>query len=274
MALIQMETYSAALHTTTKIRVILPTPLVREYGKDGCPFYDEPRRFPVLYLLHGTYGNSGDYIRYSRIESYAEKYYLAVVMPDADNMCYRNLPHGGPRYFDYYTDELPKLMKWTFPISGEPEDTFICGLSMGANGALKAALTYPERYGYAAMMSTVAGGWQKAVDADCVWAPAFLPGEDLTGTDEDLFALTARASEAAKAGTGKLPSLYFCIGQQDSFYPDNLDLKRHMEELGIPFTWHQQPGAHDFDFWDDELKRILEWLPIEKRDPVKRWYTE
>ncbi len=273
MALIHMETYSAALHTTTNIRVILPTPLVREYG-EKCPFYDVPRKFPVLYLLHGTYGNSADYLRYSRIENYADNYYVAVVMPDADNMCYRNVPHGGSRYYDYLTDELPKMMQWLFPVSAKREENFICGLSMGANGALKAALTCPEKYGYAAMMSTVAGGWQKAVGSDSVWSPAFLQDEDLAGTDEDLFALTAKASEASGAGAGELPSLYFCIGQQDGFYPDNLELKRHMEKLGVPFTWHEQPGIHDFDFWDDELKRILEWLPIEKRDSEKRWYTE
>ena len=45
------------------------------------------------------------------------------------------------------TEELPTRMKEWFPISDNPADTFIAGLSMGGYGALKIGLTYPERYG-------------------------------------------------------------------------------------------------------------------------------
>ena len=36
-----------------------------------------------------------------------------------------------------------------FPLSLKREDCFAAGLSMGGYGAVKAALTYPERYGFA-----------------------------------------------------------------------------------------------------------------------------
>ena len=52
MAFIQLKTYSEALHTKTSIQVILPTPLAGE--KNGS-FYDQNKKFPVLYLLQGTY---------------------------------------------------------------------------------------------------------------------------------------------------------------------------------------------------------------------------
>ena len=77
MAFIQLKTYSETLRTKTSIQVILPTPLA---GETNGSFYDSDRKFPTLYLLHGTYGDEGDYTRFSRIESYAQEYYVAVVM--------------------------------------------------------------------------------------------------------------------------------------------------------------------------------------------------
>lgn len=269
MALIQMKTYSAALHTTTGLQVILPTPLVRRAGENGFDCYDTPKKFPVLYLLHGTYGDESDYIRFSRIESYAQAYYLAVVMMDAGNSCYRDIPRCGPEYFRFVTDELPKMMRWLFPISGEREDNFIAGLSMGGNAAFKIGMLYPERFGRVACMSSNCSGWQFAAQRDdTVWSFAYAPGTELTGSEEDLYALARRAKESGKP----LPGLYFSVGKQDPFYEENQKFKARLDQLGIEYTYHEQSGGHDWDVWDDELRRILQWLPIQQRDPDKRWF--
>lgn len=44
-------------------------------------------------------------------------------------------------------------MQRFFRLSSKPEDTFVAGLSMGGYGAMKLALTYPERFGAAASFS-------------------------------------------------------------------------------------------------------------------------
>lgn len=269
MALIHVNVYSAAMHANNGVQVILPTPQVRRAGKEGFTGYDTPRRFPVLYLLHGTYGDETDYLRFSRIESYAQQYDLAVVMPDAGNSCYRNVPRTGAEYWNFVTDELLKMMRWMFPISDKPEETFLCGLSMGANGAFKIGMSNPGNYGAIACMSAKCSGWQEAADRDdTVWSSAFLPGENLTGSEEDLYFL---AKQAAAAG-GVLPTLYLCVGQQDGFYQENKEFVSYLNALGISHVFHEQPGGHDWDFWDDELRRILAWLPVERRDPKKRWF--
>ena len=46
-------------------------------------------------------------------------------------------------------------------------------------------------------------------------------------------------------------------------------LRDHLEKIGYRFTYHEQPGIHNWDFWDDEIKRILEWLPIDKKGEHK-----
>ena len=30
----------------------------------------------------------------------------------------------------------------------------------------------------------------------------------------------------------------------------------------MQYTYHEQPGTHDWDFWDDEIRRVLDWLPL------------
>ena len=63
--------------------------------------------------------------------------------------------HGG-RYFTFFTEELPKVCQAFFPISDKREDTFIAGLSMGGNGAMRLALKRPDLYSQALCMSGAA----------------------------------------------------------------------------------------------------------------------
>lgn len=269
MALIHLKTYSAMLRTKTNITVILPTPLAGE-AKDAClASYNATRRFPVLYLLHGTYGDEEDYIRFSRIESYAQEYYVAVVMMATENGCYRNMPRGGAEYYDYVTEELPKMMQWMFPISAKREENFLCGLSMGGSGAFKIGMTRPDLFSHVACMSANFDGWQAmAADvSDSPWSLAFPEGSQLSGTDDDLYHVAQKAVESG----AQLPELYVCIGRQDFLYQANIDFKAHMDRIGLKHLYHEQPGIHNWDFWDDELRRILAWLPIERRDS-KNWF--
>lgn len=46
----------------------------------------------MLYLLHGTFGDEGDWQRYSRIEDYART--RNVVMPYGENSCNRDTKSG------------------------------------------------------------------------------------------------------------------------------------------------------------------------------------
>jgi S-formylglutathione hydrolase FrmB len=267
MAFIRLKTYAETLRTRANINVILPTPLTSGWTggtANPFPYYASSLRCPVLYLLHGTYGDEDDWMRFSRIESYAQLYNLAVVMPAAANSWFNNMPQGGPAYYDYLTGELPKIINWTFPVSPERKDTFIAGLSMGGSGAFKLAMTRPDLYGYAAMMSAGLLDLEARLnEGDTPWNLAFKPGEKIRETANDPYWL---AEEIVKQGTD-YPGLYICCGTEDFLYQDNLKFREHLDKIGFKYTWHEQRGGHDFEFWDAEIQRILEWLPIKKRSP-------
>ena len=86
MASISLKIYSAALKTRTNVNVIIPTLLPAQDGMNKrehefSRFYETHGCYPVLYLLHGTYGDEGDWQRFSRIEDYARHHNVVVVMP-------------------------------------------------------------------------------------------------------------------------------------------------------------------------------------------------
>lgn len=259
MALIKIRLYSETLRQDTTVNVMLPS---RVAGKPREDIYAKGPKLPVLYLLHGTYGGASDFFRNSRIEFYARKYNIAIVCAEAGNSCFRNLPRYGTRFYDFFADELPTIMQWMFPISDKREENFIGGLSMGGHGAFKIGMSNPDRFGSVICMSAVVKGWQEVANCeDTIWSYAFEKNEDLTGTDDDLYAL----AEKVKKSGQKVPELYICVGQQDFLYKSNQEFRKHLDTLDLAYTYDEMPGMHDWDFWDAELKKILTWLPIPER---------
>jgi len=61
-----------------------------------------------------------------------------------------------------------------------------------------------------------------------------------------------------------LPELTFCCGTEDYLYKLNLNFKNHLDTLKIPYTYFEEPGAHTWDFWDRNIKKILEIFPLKK----------
>ena len=77
-----------------------------------------------MYLLHGALDDYTMWLRHTNIERYAEAAGIAVVMPSGQNGFYSNALYG-LRYFDYITEELPRMIEYTFPVSTDRKDRFI-----------------------------------------------------------------------------------------------------------------------------------------------------
>lgn len=260
MGIIQLKLSSRELQTKTDVVVLLPgPPLLMEYGEVDYSFFDDNKKYQVLYLYHGTTGDCFDWLRFSRLNSYAQEHRLAVVLPSVQNSSFHNIPNSYA-YYNYVVKELPTIMNWMFPFSRKRQDNFVAGLSMGGTGTFKIAMTSPEKFGYAACLSA---GFHisRMVESDrtCLHAAAFGAGESLTGTADDPYWL----AEEVVRNKVDYPRLYICCGTEDPIvYDSNVKFKNYLDSIGMKYTYHEQPGGHDWDFWDDELKRVMSWLPL------------
>jgi len=254
MALVSVDFFSEALEVGTSMTVVLPQPTEAQIGiaSAGSPAQGPP----VLYLLHGMSDDHTAWLRYTSIERYAAQHGVAVVMPAVARSFYANEAHGHA-YWDFLSEELPALVGRFLRVSDRREDTFVAGLSMGGYGALKWALRQPDRFAAAASMSG-------AVD---VVALATLPERSelpdrifggLPGHDDDLFAML----EGADPDT--LPSLYVACGTEDHLFAGNTRFVDAAYERGVDVEVDFRPGEHEWGFWDAEIQKVLDWLPLDR----------
>ncbi|MCH3986486.1 MAG: esterase family protein [Lachnospiraceae bacterium] len=266
MALMETHYYSFSMRSNVTLNVFIPTP-----GSDGSitqmnstEKYDYVKGIPVVYLLHGAYGDAFSWIRYSNIDRYAQDRGIAVVMASADNSFYQDLK-GGNAYYTFFTEELPKFIQNVFPVSRDREKTYVAGFSMGGYGAWYLGLSRPDLFSKAASMSgalDIAGLCKNRVPGndpfpwEAAFSDVYKDGEfHLTGSRYDLFALYDRDKAA-----GQVPKLYQAVGYKDFLYQSNCYVRDEMKKRGADLIYEEGEGAHDWNFWDKYIQHILDWL--------------
>ncbi len=240
--LITLKHGSSSLEFGMHVHVIMPE---KTPPKDG---------FKTLYLLHGYFGDYTDWLYASNIIRYAESYDLVIVMPDGRNSYYVNHPNG-LRFKDYITNDLIKRIEETFKVSKNKKDRFIAGLSMGGFGALYLGLHHPSLFSKIAALSPVID-IQYMEDhfnqQERVYHFYTLFGkEDVKNGHLDLY---KRALEM------KDQTLYMSIGKEDFLIEENRRFHTFLNEHRIPHTYLEKEGNHDWNYWDDEIQNVLEWL--------------
>ena len=261
MALIHCNFYSKYLGYDTQVNVILP--------ENKSPYeFDESRdyKFQTLYLLHGLGDDCNGWLRGTSIERYATDHRIAVVMPTGENSFYLNKA-SGKQYFSYMTEELPQRMAKWFPLSSEPEDTYLAGLSMGGYGTLKIALTYPERFHEIAIFSAavdpctllaVTNAFDDKV-VSATFCAAF--GEDEVKAEDD----PIRLLESRIAEGKKIPKIIQYEGKQDFLYEMNRTFCDKAKELGAELIYEEWEGEHNWKFWDRAIEKALDVFPLKNQ---------
>lgn len=260
MAFLELHFRSDVLHLSVSVNVILPENAKKQ--TDG----DEP--FKTLFLLHGLSDDHTTWMRQTSIERYANEYGIAVVMPAGDRSWYTDTADGA-HYLTYIGEELPNVCRAYFRgMSDRREDTLIAGLSMGGYGAVKTALTYPDRFGGAASLSGALDvvtrtrrGAEQGQDVSAEWQGIFgfhvQGADDLVGGAGDLFALTRKR----RAEGAPFPKLFLWCGTEDRLIEDSRNYHALLEELKVPHDYRESEGNHSWKWWDlhiqDALKSLL-----------------
>lgn len=264
MAYLQMSILSQSLMRTVPVNVILP---VDKMVFPGMPAREE-KPYKTLYLLHGVFGSHVDWVNGTNIQRWAEENDLAVVMPAGENMFYVDQEASHNYYGEFIGKELVELTRKMFPLSRKREDTYIAGLSMGGYGAVRNGLKYHETFGYIAGLSVAAiiDDLEKRTDDAPIFIESRSYAESIFGdlhkvadSDRNPKWLARKLAEEKAS----LPKVYIACGQQDSLLAKNQDLQQCLRECGFDVTYEEAPGAHEWDFWNSQIKKVLAWLPLE-----------
>ncbi|MDD2707033.1 MAG: alpha/beta hydrolase family protein [Verrucomicrobiae bacterium] len=261
MALVHCDFFSESLRLSVSMDVILPQQTSTQIGLNGRIVKGDGH--PTLYLLHGLSDDHTIWQRRTSIERYVASMGLAVVMPSAGRSFYCDMAAGG-KYWTFVSEEVPALARRFFRLSARREDNFVAGLSMGGYGAFKAALRKPGCFAAAASLSGALDirRWIGKKETEITELSDSIFGRPpRLKKGDDLF-LAAR--ELARIGKN-LPRLYQCCGTEDYLYEDNQRFRILAGKLGLPLTYEEGPGAHEWGYWDRQIQRVLEWLPLRKR---------
>lgn len=245
MGIFKGNFYSSSLKMTTTINVIFP-----DRSNDVDPVVEgEPK---VLYLLHGLSGNCDEWFRFSKIEYYAKKYNLIVIMPEVQRSFYLNTKYG-VNYFDFVADELPEICNKWFRIDTSRENTFIAGESMGGYGAVMIGLSRPERYEGVASLSGVLDfdGFEKMIKEKVF--PDMLPEELEILCDKD----TPIELGKKLADSNKRPRLIQLCGTEDFLYEANQKFKEALDSAGYKHTYIEAKGDHEWPYWDKAIQYAI-----------------
>lgn len=232
-------------------------------------YADSSVEYPVLYLLHGAWGNHRDWPEKGNIAYLATKSIkegkalpMIIVMPDASgkNYNYAGMHMGyfnyqDWRYQDFFIEEFIPFIEQKYRIKAGKEHRAIAGLSMGGGGSVIFAQKYPDYFGTACSLS------------GSLTVSRTTPTEDMNlyylekaRENEPLAFLTNANPETVE----KLKTIrwYFDCGDDDYLAPGNLRFYQAMKEKNIPFEFRMNDGEHRWEYWQAGIIPVLQYISI------------
>ena len=105
MAYFDVDFFSQSLNRSVCCSVVLPT-------DQGAYLEEEDKKkFKTLYLLHGMTGSRSSWNGMEALWDIAQKYRMAVVMPDGENSFYCDSPLTGNYYGTFIGRELVEFTR-------------------------------------------------------------------------------------------------------------------------------------------------------------------
>ena len=262
MAIIHTNFLSKSLGRQISFNAIIPTYSLEDAFSKKDDVYQTPKKFKTLWLLHGFTGDEHDYLTYTNVALYAQKYQIAVVMPPACNQGYSDDPFGA-KHFSFVAKEMIEVSRFLFPLSDHRDDNFIGGLSMGALGAMKVSLAYPHLFSKVLLMS----GCAMEISGQSHRVPWFGDALDAYGgrimgnephyknTHEDAYFMMKHNVDDKK----ELPEVWLTVGKEDYLLERTRYAKSKFEEFNYPLKYEEVDGyGHTWEFWNMKLKEAFE----------------
>src|SRR5713226_4554344 len=222
---------------------------------------DTKRRYPVLYFLHGMFGNEREFERrgvaaaVNKLRDEGRIGEFIIVSPAGENSFYLNAKNGA-RYEDAIMKDLIPYIEKTYRVISTPSGRAIQGISMGGWGALLLAFKYPGMFSTVTTHSAAlftelphpSGNDRRSQFMLQVIGKIFgdPPDEDFFRSVNPIFVAERNAAAIKKSGI----KVYFDCGEQDryGFQESNKGFDDKLTKLGIAHEFHLFPGNHGWEY--------------------------
>jgi putative tributyrin esterase len=205
------------------------------------------KRYPVLYLLHGSGHDRHSVLSEVRPQEHAAQLGEAMlVIPDGGQGWWLDSPMLPHSRYGQYLLELVEYMDRQYRTAASRAARGICGFSMGGYGAMMLAGQHTEVFGAA---SSLLG------PLDIVQMfPDYYRLRQLLGPDR---ATWQRFSPAHWAENLAHTALQFCTAEEAAARRQNEAFAGVLQSLRIPFEYNVYPGVHDTVFVQEHIGTLF-----------------
>lgn len=255
---------SRVLTQTVHYCVMLPP------GYDTATAGRSPRRYPVLYFLHGLGDNEQTFFKsggWDLIEDLRQQGRISdflIVAPEGRRSFYINSADGRVRYSDFFVREFIPYIEAHYSIRRERSARAISGVSMGGYGALRFAFAHPELFSSVSAQSAaiITASPRETTAAVHSGTPlgrmlgaVFGNPIDVSHWEQNSLFVLAKQNRVRIAGL----SIYFNCGREDEFGFEKgaAELHRQLQAEGIKHEFHLYPGDHSALYFLAHLGEML-----------------
>ena len=229
--------------------------------------YDAAKSYPVIYLLHGLYGDYSNWAGTGRMKDVADELIACgelvptvIIMPNAGDNDVHNYQNGYFNvkdwpYEDFFFEEFLPAAEKKYNCGGCKGRRAIMGLSMGGGGSIVYAQHHPDLFSSAYGMSVWLDNKHREVRG------ANRSGSKLVITDESVREHSAldfidQADDATKAQLRTVKWFLDC-GDDDILMLLSVQLHLKMNEAGIKNELRVRNGGHTWEYWHTALRLSL-----------------
>ena len=82
-------------------------------------------------------------------------------------------------------------------------------------------------------------------------------------TDKNYQVCYKQLKARVAAGEAAMPHVYLACGTDDEFITSTRALRDQLLADGVDLAYDEEPGGHEWDFWDRQIKKVIDWLPLD-----------
>ena len=241
-------------------------------GYDAGAKQNPPRRYPVLYFLHGlgdneqTLFNSGGWTLLDELRNQHKMGDFLIVAPEGRRSFYVNSADGSVPYSDFFLQEFIPMVEHKYSIRPGRSSRAISGISMGGYGALRFAFAHPELFSaVSAQSAALITESPQQLDAAgrtglpilSLLAPVFGKPIDARHWNENNPLLLAKKNAAALTKV----AIYFNCGQEDNygFEKGAAQLDDELLRERVKHEYHAYPGDHSLTYFLSHFAEVMEF---------------